>query len=103
MIINRKKVVKSLIIISIIIIILGIILGINISNEIINNSNADNIYVDGTNFSGVAKLSVFFVSKILGIVVVLYSLLIDVVIWVIYAIIIGILKIIGKIKKKKVE
>ena len=90
-----------MILISIIILILGIILGINVSNELVNNSNTNNIYVDGTDFSGMAELGVFFGSKILGIVIIFYSILIDIVIWLIYGIIIFILKMIDRLRNKR--
>ena len=90
-----------MILISIIILILGIISGINVSNELVNNSNTNNIYVDGTDFSGMAELGVFFGSKILGIVIIFYSILIDIVIWLIYGIIIFILKMIDRLRNKR--
>lgn len=99
--INKKVVKKILILISIIILILGIISGINLSNELVNNSNTNNIYVDGTDFSGMAELGVFFASKILGIVIIFYSILIDIVIWLIYGIIIFILKMIDRLRNKR--
>ena len=99
--INKKFVKKILILISIIILILGIISGINVSNELVNNSNTNNIYVDGTDFSGMAELGVFFGSKILGIVIIFYSILIDIVIWLIYGIIIFILKMIDRLRNKR--
>ena len=99
--INKKVVKKILILISIIILILGIISGINVSNELVNNSNTNNIYVDGTDFSGMAELGVFFGSKILGIAIIFYSILIDIVIWLIYGIIIFILKMIDRLRNKR--
>ena len=90
-----------MILISIIILILGIISGINVSNELVNNSNTNNIYVDGTDFSGMAELGGFFGSKILGIVIIFYSILIDIVIWLIYGIIIFILKMIDRLRNKR--
>ena len=90
-----------MILISIIILILGIISGINVSNELVNNSNTNNIYVDGTDFSGMAELGVFFGSKILGIAIIFYSILIDIVIWLIYGIIIFILKMIDRLRNKR--
>lgn len=98
--INKKTVKIILIIISIIILILGIILGINVSNELINNTNTNNIYVDGTDFSGTAKLGTFFGSKVLVVLFIFYSILIDIVIWLIYGIIIFILKMIDRLKNK---
>lgn len=101
--INRKKVIVILTIISIIIIILGIISGICVSNELINSSNNNNIYIDGTNFSSIVEATTFIGSKILGFAIVFYSLLLDVVIWGIYGIFILTTKIVKRIKKKRSE
>lgn len=86
-------------VISIIIIILGIIFGISVSNNLINSAD-NNLYVDGSNFSGIVELTSFIGAKVLGFVIVIYSILLDIVIWTIYGIIILILKL---IRKKKVK
>lgn len=91
----NKKIKKILVIISIIIIILGIILGVGVSNNIINSTNS-NLYVDGKDFSDIMELTSFIGSKVLGIVIVIYSILLDCVIWIVYGIIIFILKLIRK-------
>ena len=96
----NTKIKKILIIISIIIIILGIISGLSLSNELINSSD-NNIYIDGTDFSGIAEIISFMGSKILGILIVIYSLLLDVAIWTIYWIIILIIKIVKWLKNKR--
>ena len=86
-------------VISIIIIILGIIFGISVSNNLINSAD-NNLYVDGSNFSGIVELTSFMGAKVLGFVIVIYSILLDIVIWTIYGIIFLILKL---IRKKKVK
>lgn len=95
----NKKIKKILVVISIIIIILGIIFGISVSNNLINSAD-NNLYVDGSNFSGIVELTSFMGAKVLGFVIVIYSILLDCVIWIVYGIIILILKL---IRKKKVK
>ena len=95
----NKNIKKILVVISIIIIILGIIFGISVSNNLINSAD-NNLYVDGSNFSGIVELTSFMGAKVLGFVIVIYSLLLDIVIWTIYGIIFLILKL---IRKKKVK
>lgn len=95
----NKNIKKILVIISIIIIILGIIFGISVSNNLINSAD-NNLYVDGSNFSGIVELTSFMGAKVLGFVIVIYSILLDIVIWTIYGIIFLILKL---IRKKKVK
>ena len=93
----NKKIKKILVIVSIIIIILGIILGVGVSNNIINSTNR-NLYVDGKDFSDIMELTSFIGSKVLGFVIVIYSILLDCVIWIVYGIIILILKLINMAK-----
>lgn len=95
----NKNIKKILVVISIIIIILGIIFGISVSNNLINSAD-NNLYVDGSNFSGIVELTSFMGAKVLGFVIVIYSILLDIVIWTIYGIIFLILKL---IRKKKVK
>ena len=95
---NIKKV---LIIISIIIICFGIISALSISKELENTLPNEKIYVDGSNFSGLVQVGGVIASKLLGIVIVIYSILIDSLIWIIYGIVLIIKKIINKIKDKK--
>lgn len=97
----NKKIKKILVVISIIIIILGIIFGISVSNNLINSAD-NNLYVDGSDFSGIVELTSFIGAKVLGFVIVIYSILLDIAIWTIYGIIILILKLIRK-KKVKVK
>lgn len=93
---------KILVIISIIIIFLGIISGLYISNELESSLPNEKIYVDGSDFSGLMQVVGIIGSKILGIVIIIYSVFIDVLIWIIYGIILIIMKIIKKINDKKV-
>lgn len=88
---------KILIIISIIIICLGIISGISISNELENALPTEKIYVDGSDFSMLVQLGGTVGSRLLEIVIVIYSILIDLLIWIIYGIVLVIMKIIRKI------
>ncbi len=99
----NKKIKKVLIIISIIIIIFGIISGLSVSNELVNSTNNNNIYIDGTDVSGIVEITTFMGAKILGFVIVVYSLLLDVAIWIVYWIIILIIKIVKWLKKRKNE
>lgn len=91
---------KILIIISIIIICLGILLGLSISNELISTLPTEKIYVDGSDFSGLAQIGGIIGSKILGMVIVIYSIFIDILIWILYGLVLMIIKIIKKIKNK---
>ena len=91
----NKKIKKIPVLVSIIIIILGIILGVGVSNNIINSTNS-NLYVDGKDFSDIVELTSFIGSKVLGFVIVIYSILLDYVIWIVYEIIIFILKLLKK-------
>lgn len=93
---------KILIIISIIIICLGIISASSISKELENELANEKIYVDGSDFSGLVRLGGIIGSQLLGIVIVIYSIFIDVLIWVIYGIVLIIIKIVKKINDKKV-
>lgn len=95
---NIKKV---LIIISIIIICLGIILGLSISKELEKALPSEKIYVDGSDFSGLVQVGGIIASKLLGIVIVIYSIFIDALIWIIYGIVLIIKKIIKRINDKK--
>lgn len=99
----NKKIKKVLTIISIIIIIFGIISGLSVSNELENSTNNNNIYIDGTDVSGIVEITSFMGAKILGFVIVVYSLLLDVAIWIVYWIIILIIKIVKWLKKRKNE
>ncbi len=76
-----------LIIVSIIILCLGGILGFGVSNELEKISSNENIYIDGSNFSGLAQIGGMMLSKLLGILMVFFSILIDMLIWIIYGIV----------------
>lgn len=76
-----------LIIVSIIILCLGVILGFVVSNELEKISSNENIYIDGSNFSGLAQIGGMMLSKVLGILMVFFSILIDMLIWIIYGIV----------------
>lgn len=95
---KRKKVKRILIIISIIIVFLGIIVGNNISNDLINNIPKENIYIDGSNFSGLVEIGGVIGSKILGTLIIFLSVLIDIIIWIMYGCVLLILKIINNKK-----
>ena len=76
-----------LIIVSIIILCLGGILGFGVSNELEKISSNENIYIDSSNFSGLAQIGGMMLSKLLGILMVFFSILIDMLIWIIYGIV----------------
>ena len=92
---------KVLFIISIIIICLGIISGLSISNELENAIPNERIYVDGSDFSGLVQLGGIISSKILGTLIIFGSICIDIIIWILYGIILVILKVIKRIKYKR--
>lgn len=96
---KRKKVVKILIIISIFIFLLGIIAGISVSNELINGILKEDIYIDGSNFSGLIEVGGFIGSKILGTMIIFFSIFIDIIIWIIFGIVSLIVKVINDKKK----
>lgn len=95
--VNAKKI---LIVISIVIIALGIISGLSLSYELMNNINGEKIYVDGSNFSGLTQIGGFFSAVVLGGGIVLCSVFIDLLIWLIYEISLGTVKMVKKIKNK---
>ncbi len=98
---NKYKVTKILIIISVVIMIVGIITGLLVSSELINNGMPkENIYVDGTDFTALSEAFTYMGSTILGIIVGIYFAIIILIIWAIYGIILLIIKIINKIKEK---
>ena len=92
---------KILIIHSIIIIFVGIIVGVSISNELINTISSEKINVDGSDFSGLIEIGGFIGAKILGIIIIFYSIFIDILIWLIYGFVLIIMKIIKKINDRK--
>lgn len=101
---NTKKVTKILIIISVIIILMGIFAGKSVNLELKDNSSPkENIYVDGTDFTALSEAFVSIGSSLLGIIITMYFVFAVVVIWIIYGVIILIIKIITKIKEKNIR
>ncbi|MCI8396576.1 MAG: hypothetical protein HFJ52_02590 [Clostridia bacterium] len=98
---KKRNIKKVLFIISIIIICLGIISGLNISNEIENVIPNERIYVDGSDFSGLVQLGGIISSKILGTLIIFGSICIDIIIWILYGLILVILKVIKRMKDKR--
>ena len=96
-----KKSTKILIIISIIIIILGIVIGIGASLSIENAIPNDSIRVDGSDFAEIVKFAGIMGSKIIGMLIILFSFIIDLFIWIVYGILVLIINIIKKIKSSK--
>ncbi len=77
------------------------LVGINISNELINIIPSEKIYVDGSDFSGLVQIGGFIGAKILGIIIIFYSIFIDILIWIIYGFVLIIMKIIKRINDRK--
>ena len=101
---NTKKVTKILIIISVIIILMGIFAGKSVNLELKDNSSPkENIYVDGTDFTALSEAFVSIGSSLLGIIITMYFVFAVVVIWIIYGVIILIIKIITKKKEKNIR
>ena len=101
---NTKKVTKILIIISVIIILMGIFAGKSVNLELKDNSSPkENIYVDGTDFTALSEAIVSIGSSFLGVIITMYFAFAVVVIWIIYGVIILIIKIITKIKEKNIR
>ena len=97
---RKVNIKKILIIISMIIVSLGIILGLMASNELSNMAPTEKVYVDGTDFSGLIQLASEIGSKLIGILFVIYSIMIDLIIWITYGMIWLVIKIIKKIQNK---
>lgn len=101
---NTKKVTNILIIISVVIILMGIFAGKSVNLELKDNSSPkENIYVDGTDFTALSEAFVSIGSSLLGIIITMYFVFAVVVIWIIYGVIILIIKIITKIKEKNIR
>lgn len=96
---TRKKVIKILIIISIVILALGIVLGINVSNEIVNRIPIEEI--NNGRFQNLVSAFSYVGAKMLGFVIICYSIFVDIMIWIIYGIVILIKKIINKLNENK--
>ncbi len=93
---------KILIVISIVIICLGIISGIGVFIEVKNMFPSGEKYiVDGSDFSGLVQVGGNIGSILLGLAIVIYSIFIDVLIWLIYGLVLVVKNIINKIKKNK--
>ena len=101
---NTKKVTNILIIISVVIILMGIFAGKSVNLELKDNSSPkENIYVDGTDFTALSEVIVSIGSGFLGVIITMYFAFAVVVIWVIYGVIILIIKITTKIKEKNIR
>ena len=90
---KKKNIKKILIIISLIIICLGIVLGLSLSSELEQSIPNEKLYIDSTGFSTLVQ--------IVGILIIIYSILIDALIWIIYGIVLIVIKIIKKLSNKK--
>lgn len=97
----NKTILKILVIISIIIILLGIFSAISIRNELKNEGMPkQNVYMDGSNVTGIIELFVEFGSGILAFIAIIFSILVVGSIWGIYGIVILIFIIIKKYKER---
>lgn len=97
-----KKVTKTLIIISIIIIVLGIFAGISVNKQLSAGvSEMENQYVDGSNFTPLVQFGVTLGALAVSFAIIFYSVLAVCAIWVIYGMIILIIKILNKISQRK--
>ena len=94
----KKNIKKILIIVSLIIIFLGIVSGLSLSNELEQSIPNEKLYIDGSDFSIFVQIFGIAGSKVVGILIIIYSILIDALIWIIYGIILGIIKIIKILK-----
>lgn len=101
---NNKKIRNILIIISVIIIIIGILIGRSLTLELKDSGMPkENIYVDGTDFTALSETFVSIGSSVLGFVIAMYFALAVVVIWIIYGVIILIIKITTKTKENCIK
>lgn len=101
---NKQKVTKILLIVSFVIMIIGIISGILVSSEIKNSGMpSENVYIDGSDFTAISEAFVSIGSTIIGFLVSIYFAMMIVIIWVIYGIVILVIKIVNKIKEKKIK
>lgn len=98
----KEKIKKFLTIISFIIAILGIFLGIFSSFELIQDStNYEKMYIDGSNFTNFFNVLGFIISICFGFVIIVYSFILIGALWILYGIILFIIKIIKKRTNKK--
>ena len=97
---TRKKVLIVMAILSLIIIIFGIVNGIGVYTEITNQVvDTDNVYIDGSDFSGLFQLFGSSVAIIICCLIIACSIGIVAVQWGIYGIIMLILYLIHRQKK----
>lgn len=98
---KKFNITKILIIISIIIFGLGVLSGISIINDLSLFSPIEKLYIDGSDFSGLAQIGGSMLSFVIGISIIFYSIFIDILIWIIYGITLIIIKIVKKIYNRK--
>ena len=97
-----KKTTKILIIISIVLIAIGIFAGVSVSTELSSGvGKMEDQYVDGSNFTPLLKLGVTLGAIAVGCVIGFYFALAICGIWIVYGIILLIIKIINKMKERK--
>ena len=101
---NKRKVTKILIIISVILMIMGIMTAMSITSELKESGMPKgNLYVDGSDFTALSEAFVSIGSTILGVVIGIYFAMAVVAIWIIYGIILLVIKIINKIKERQIK
>ena len=101
---NKKKVIKILIIISVIIIIAGILIGRSVTLEVKESGMPkENVYFDGSDVTELSKGFVKIGSTLIGIVIGIYFAIVVIAIWIIYGIIVLIIKIVNKIKERHIK
>ena len=100
----KKKIVIVLAIISIAILVIGISAGSGVTHQLKSEGEITQpIYMDGTDFTDVAKGFVEIGSWLLGFVIVIYSIGIIAAIWIIYGIVILVIHIVNRKKNKTKE
>lgn len=98
----NKIISRILIVVSIIIIVFGIFAGKSVKNELkAEGMPTQNIYIDGTDVTSVTEIFVEIGSGLLDIIMIVYSILAVICIWVIYGIVMLVLFIIKKCKEKR--
>lgn len=96
-----KKVNIILLIISVIIIVLGILIALGTSNELLNLTGADVIdSVIGERYSAIIEIFGIFGAKIVKTMIIIFSIVIDILIWIVYGVVLLCMKIIKKIKEQ---
>ena len=99
---NKRNIIKVLMVISVFIIIMGVVGGILVSNELSNIEVSNkNMLVDGTDFTGLIELFIYIGSSVIGFAIGMFSVIIVAIIWIVYGVIVLIVKIINKIKGDK--